>query len=431
MVSEHLANQDFERAVSKSFWRKILTWLKGENNELLPFDEVREKLKIQGQYFAGLKEVPIDLIVGSVGRYNDFDRIFLPRQRRTKDRWVNIDKAHYEEIPLPPVDLYQIGEIYFVKDGNHRVSVARERGQEFIDAYVTVVDIPVWLSLDTQIDDLDLKQEHAEFIMRTNIRKVRPEANIEATVPGVYARLLEHIDVHRWYMGEKISTEIPYEQAVASWYDQVYLPVVDFVHVHDLLKAFSNFSEADLYLWIMEYIGNLQQASKTEEIEVDQKKGDAAKQLLDTYQIPAIKKVIQLVNKDNRINKLILQQERSNFLEQTRILIYCPDAKIELTIPGQYDRLLEHITVHRWYLGEQKGEEVPYSDAIISWYEHVYMPIVDIIREQNVMQAFPNRTETDLYIWIIDRQKAYQVEFGNDVPIEQAIEDLSEDASKK
>lgn len=431
MASQHLANQDFERAVSKSFWRKIMTWLKGESNELLPFDEVRDKLKIQGQYYSGLKEVPIDLIVGSVGRYNDFDRIFLPRQRRTKDRWVNIDKAHYEEIPLPPVELYQIGEIYFVKDGNHRVSVARERGQEFVDAHVTVIDIPVWLSSDTEIDDLDLKQEHAEFILRTNLRKIRPEARIEATVPGVYPRLLEHIDVHRWYMGEKAGSEVPYEQAVASWFDQVYQPVINFIHEHDLLRSFTNFNEADLYLWILEYVGYLQQASRTEEIEGRQSKGDAAKQLQEAYRIPAVKKMIQLVNKDNRINKLILQQERSNFLERTRILEYRPEAQIQLTIPGQYDRLLEHIAVHRWYLGEQKGEEITYPDAIRSWYDHVYMPIVGIIRDQNIMQLFPGRTETDLYLWVIDRQQAYQDEYGDGVPVEQAIEDLSEDARKK
>ena len=99
MTIDQWANQDFERAVRRGFWRKILTMIKRDSNELLPFDEVREKLKIQGQHYDGLKEVPIDLVVGSVGRYRDFDRIFLPKQRRTKDRWVNINKAHYEQTP--------------------------------------------------------------------------------------------------------------------------------------------------------------------------------------------------------------------------------------------------------------------------------------------------------------------------------------------
>jgi hypothetical protein len=106
---------------------------KGEN-ELLPYDEVRKHLPIRGQHDIGLQQVPISQIVGSLGRYRDFDRAFLPLQKRTKDRWVSIDKAQYEEVGLPPIETYKIGEVYFVKDGNHRVSVARERGQDFVDA---------------------------------------------------------------------------------------------------------------------------------------------------------------------------------------------------------------------------------------------------------------------------------------------------------
>ena len=172
MSIDHLAEQDFERAVRKSFWRKILTRFRGETNELLPYDDVREKIQIQGQRYIGLREVPVDLIVGSVGRYRDFDRQFLPVQRRTRGRWVNIDKAHYEQIPLPPVELYKVGEIYFVKDGNHRVSVARERGQDYVDAYITEIDLPVILTPDMSLADLDLKKEKAEFMaMQQMLRK--------------------------------------------------------------------------------------------------------------------------------------------------------------------------------------------------------------------------------------------------------------------
>jgi hypothetical protein len=99
---------------------------------------------------------------------------FLPIQSQTKGRWISIDKAHYEDIYLPPVDLYKIGEIYFVKDGNHRVSVARERGQEYMDAYVTEIDIPVMLTSDTTLDQLDLKQEESEFILETELGRLRP-----------------------------------------------------------------------------------------------------------------------------------------------------------------------------------------------------------------------------------------------------------------
>ena len=406
MTIDQWANQDFERAVRRGFWRKILTMIKRDSNELLPFDEVREKLKIQGQHYDGLKEVPIDLVVGSVGRYRDFDRIFLPKQRRTKDRWVNINKAHYEQINLPPVELYQIGEIYFVKDGNHRVSVARERGQEFIDAYVTVIDLPIWLSLDTKVDDLDLKEEYANFVLRTGINKLVPGSDLEAYVPGVYGRLLEHIDVHRWYLGENKETEIPYQDAVLSWYQNVYLPVIEFIRQNDLQSEFPNFSLTDLYLWIMEYAGYVQRSYKTEEEDAEDLVEEAAEKLIQDYQIPAVRKVVKKIKKDEKVNQLILLHERNNFLERTRIFEIRPDAQIDLTIPGFFDRLFEHIAVHQWYLGEKKEGEVEYSEAIASWYDNVYLPVIQIIREQEIMKLFPGRTETDLYVWIVNRRSS-------------------------
>jgi hypothetical protein len=425
MAFDQLANQDFERAVSKGFWRKILAWLKRESNDLLPFDEVREKIQIQGQHYIGMREVPIDHIIGSVGRYQEFNRIFLPTQRRTKDRWVNIDKAHYEQIPLPPVDLYKIGEIFFVKDGNHRVSVARERGQEYVDAYVTEIEIPVLLTTDTSIDDLDLKKENADFIIQTGLDKLRSSAHIEATMPGLYDRLLEHIDVHRWYLGENREEEVPYPEAVTSWYDNVYTPVINMIREYDLLDTFPKSSETDLYLWILEYAGYVRQVYQSDDAVSKKKYNDAEKQLVNTYPFSPVKKLIQVANRNHWLDELILCQERAVFLEKTLIQELRPDSDIEVTLPGRYDQILEHIAVHRWYLGEQRQGEVPYEESVTSWYDHVYLPIVNIIREQQVMVEFPNRKETDLFLWIVKHQSTLQVTYGSDIPIEKAVEQIT------
>jgi hypothetical protein len=137
---DRLALQDFVHAAHQAFWRDWLSWLIRKNNNLLPFDQVRQHLSFKGQHQRGLSAVPLDKIVGSVNRYLDFDRAFFPRQGRTRDRWLSIDKAYYQDIPLPPVELLKVGEMYFVSDGHHRVSVARVRGQEFIDASVTEID---------------------------------------------------------------------------------------------------------------------------------------------------------------------------------------------------------------------------------------------------------------------------------------------------
>jgi hypothetical protein len=139
---------------------------------------------------------------------------------------------------LPPIEVYQIGEAYFVRDGNHRVSVARELDAPTIQAYVTEVRTKVPLSPDDQPDDLILKAEYADFLEQTQLDKLRPGANLSLTVPGRYRTLQEHIAVHRYYMGLDQEREIPYEEAVTHWYDEVYLPVVQVIQERGILRDF-------------------------------------------------------------------------------------------------------------------------------------------------------------------------------------------------
>lgn len=140
-IFDPLALRDFERARSRAFWRDLVSWVTGMCNEPLRLERVRGSLPAGGQHYLGLQAVSIKKIVGSAGRFRDFDRAFLPRQEHTMERWVRIDEAHIRQQPLPPVDLIKVGQVYFVKDGHHRVSVARARGQEFIDAVVIEIEL--------------------------------------------------------------------------------------------------------------------------------------------------------------------------------------------------------------------------------------------------------------------------------------------------
>ena len=141
-VSSHqLAEQDFDHASRKVFWRDLHSKLTRKSNQLLAFDQIHSDLPFDGQHYGGLQTICLDDIVGSEGRSQDFDRAFFPRESHTKDRWISIDEAYYQETPLPPIDLLKVGEGYFVRDGNHRVSVARAHKQAFIDAFVIEVDL--------------------------------------------------------------------------------------------------------------------------------------------------------------------------------------------------------------------------------------------------------------------------------------------------
>lgn len=414
MTSRETASSDFERARRKAFWRKILTWMKGESNELLPFDEFRENLPFHGQHYLGLREVRLDKIIGSMGRFKDFDREFLPVQSVTRDRWINIDAAHYEEIILPPVDLYKMGDVYFVKDGNHRVSVARERQQIYVDAYVTEIDIPVPLSVDTKVEDLELKQEYAEFLEKTRLAQLPPDVKFETQFSGQYKRLMEHIDVHRWYLGELRVAEVPYEEAVESWYENVYFPLIDALRSQDIFDDFPEIAEIDIYLWMMEYQTYLRDLYKYREevaateitnAKVDKNvKAEAGKLIVQSNPKPPVKKLVNSLNRAAWVDGLILEQERAAFFKQTNLHTLRPGVKFETKYPGSYEKVLEHIAVHRWYLGEHRMEKMAYLDAVVSWCDTVYMPLISIIREQFDINSLKDRTELDLYLWIIDRQ---------------------------
>lgn len=248
-----IARMDFDRAHFKAFINRILSSLRHTNNDLLPFDEIRKNIPLKGQHDIGYSNVRLDKIIGSVGRYQDFDRAFLPKMRFTRARWENIDRARMKDIALPAVDLYKIGEVYFVKDGNHRVSVARELGQVFIDAYVTEIKTDIEFTPDTNPEELILKKEYSQFLERTGLKAAYSDCEIVLTQAGQYEKLLDHIQVHRWYMGEKHQHPIDEQHASRSWYKRVYLPLVQIIRDMNILADFPGRTEADLYLWIIEH----------------------------------------------------------------------------------------------------------------------------------------------------------------------------------
>jgi hypothetical protein len=289
-----IASADYRRARRRAFMRGVLSWFRRSDNALLAFDEVRRGIHAQAQREGGLREVPIDQIVGSVGRYRDFDRAYLPLQAQTRDRWESIDRAHLDGLHLPAVDLYKIGETYFVKDGNHRVSVARERGQAFIDAHVIEVTAPAPVTSVEDLLDWIRHQDALSFYEKTHISELRPDARIELTLPGQYEKLLEHISTHRWYLGIEEKREIPYREAVASWYDRIYMPTVEAIRATNALRDFPNRTEADLYLWVTEHHWYLHQAALP--------KGDGLRDLVSGYaeehseRLPAPLRVIGRIN---------------------------------------------------------------------------------------------------------------------------------------
>jgi hypothetical protein len=277
---------DFNAARTKAVFRELLALLTGRPNKLLAYDEVREKLRLGGPIYRGVQTVPLRQIVGSVNRYTEFDRAFLPLQTHTAKRWQRVNRAWYEDVSLPPILLYQVGEVYFVVDGNHRVSVAREQGQEFIDAEVRECQVKVPVTPDLKPEDLVVLGAQVEFLERTGLDRLRPQANLAITILGGYERLLEHIAVHRYFMGLDFKRDISDAEAVEHWYDTVYLPVIAVIRQSGLMRAFPSRHEGDFYLWVMDHRHYLVSQGQADLIEP----GKAAEEFVQQYlrqQLPA------------------------------------------------------------------------------------------------------------------------------------------------
>ena len=137
------AERDFEKILFKSFFIKLLNRFKDSPATLLSLDDIRKRFHLQKESYYGLKAVEIDKIMGSEGRYSEFDHHFLPTSPKTRQKWININSAVRDNINLPPVQLYKVDDVFFVRDGNHRISVAKALGQKFIEAEVTEIETPV------------------------------------------------------------------------------------------------------------------------------------------------------------------------------------------------------------------------------------------------------------------------------------------------
>lgn len=288
----HRALEDFRDARRKAALEQIMARFTGKRDTLLSFEDVRQKLRATTSGNRKLKEIPLDSIVGSVGRYSDFTRTFLPKQEISRHRWAGVKLAVTDLAGLPPIEVYQIGDVYFVLDGNHRVSVARQLGATHIQAYVTEIRTKVPFSPDDDPDTLILKSEYTEFLLNTGIDVLRPEADLRVSIPGMYKELEEHIRIHQYYRGLEQQRPVSFAEAVEDFYDHVYLPVVQVIRERGILNYFPGRTDADLFLWITEHRAALQESLQ---MEISPEK--AADDLAETQSPRAGKRVARVAGK--------------------------------------------------------------------------------------------------------------------------------------
>ena len=245
-------SSSFSKAQRKETYRRLGRVVRGSPpTPLLSFNELRVRLHLFQQSYAGLRTIEVARIVGTVDRSDDFDRDFLPRNPQTRERWERLERA-FPTLGFPPISVYQVNDVYFVIDGNHRVALAKQKGAEFIDAEVTQIHTDIEIDENIDFEKMFYLEQARRFMQESGLERSRPMARIDFTRPHGFIELLDVVKAHGYdLMRERAEVLQPHEIA-ADWYDRVYLPAVESIRWEKLLEIEPGSTEGDLFLWVLQ-----------------------------------------------------------------------------------------------------------------------------------------------------------------------------------
>jgi hypothetical protein len=241
------AETDFQRARRRQVLSALARRLRGEPddiNVILPFDEVVHALGRTGERAIGLETIPLASIVGSVDRTRDFDRRFRPTSNRLRERWQGINLALRRGRGMPPISVYRIGDLHFVRDGHHRVSVALALHHSAIEANVTVVETLLSADGISRRGDLVVKDYERLFRQRVPL-PADMAARIRVADPWDYAQLSENVEAWSFRLVQSDRTFLDRRDAARRWFEEEYLPVVTMLHDAGLV---GDGTDAEAYL---------------------------------------------------------------------------------------------------------------------------------------------------------------------------------------
>lgn len=293
--------EDFAKARNKAFFNEIQHLLSPEEASLISLNDVKQLIRPINETYLGMKVIPIDKIIGSEGRYKDFDNNFFPKSSHLRNRWEHVDEAAIKSITLPPIKVYEIDGLYFVRDGNHRVSVAKARGTEFIDAEVVTLQSEIKLKKPNNMNDI-VKQiinyEKRLFYAETSFGDITDFWCLDFSRAGRYDVIYNHILTHKYFLNQQQEDEVSMEDAILSWFTKVYVPIISTIQKKKILKKFPKRTYSDLYVWIVRYWDDLKHKFGNNEIPIDMAVEDFTKK----YKIPLYKRFI------NNFKRIVLRR---------------------------------------------------------------------------------------------------------------------------
>jgi hypothetical protein len=223
------AGTDFDRQRRRRALARVaarLRWEPADVSAILPFDEVVAALGRRSEADLGVQTIPLDSIVGTVDRGSQtFDRAFRPATGDLRARWQRIASARRRGVPLPPIDVYRVGELHFVRDGHHRVSVARAQGDTTIDAQVREVVTAVGPGAELRLRDLPLKRHERLFGERVPLPPAA-RARVRLSDEWRYAQLASMVEAWGFRASHARDRLLSREEVAAAWFEEEFAPLV-------------------------------------------------------------------------------------------------------------------------------------------------------------------------------------------------------------
>jgi hypothetical protein len=234
------AREEFDTARRRAFWRTVTRLPGGYRTLRLPtIDKVLKAARFQARASRGVQDILLDQIVGTAtaAKRVDFDSAFLPQARRQRERWSRLFAFMVAGIgDVPPIEVFQLEDAYYVVDGHHRVSIARALGRDRIEAKVTEIWTRAPIGADLDEPSLQRAADYANFLEKTGLDRVRPNARVALIGLGRYEELYSHVVGHKYFLSIEQHRDVPLEVAAASWYDNVYVPVAQLVSRHRIVE---------------------------------------------------------------------------------------------------------------------------------------------------------------------------------------------------
>jgi hypothetical protein len=242
------SEEDWRNARRRVLYKEVVCLIKRCSVNLISFKDVQDDLHLHQKLYRGLQKIPLEKIQGSVGRFDDFDSAFMPRKDHMRERWESVDQAMMQG-KTPPIEVYQVDDIYFVVDGNHRVSISRQHGYETIKAYVTEFQTPFNHGRVADIDEVLIQSEQNAFLEEAGAANAEAAGALLFTCSGCYEDITEQVETYR--RQKEVLQDRPYsfEEAFPDWSAEVYDPAVAAIREHDLVTQFPERTEADLFIW--------------------------------------------------------------------------------------------------------------------------------------------------------------------------------------